>query len=193
MKRGIAATAALLALSFGNTASAEPKRYELDPQHSFPSFAFSHMGLSVWRGKFDRTKGTVILDRAARRGSVDIHVDPASINFGLQVMNDKARSDDFFNVAKYPHATYRGDIVFDGDTPVAVDGSITLLGVSKPLKLKIRSFKCAPNPMTRVEICGADVGATVNWGEYGMKLSQYGQGDAGLVQLDIQVEASPAK
>lgn len=188
-----AARLAGLTLLLAGAVQAEPQRYVVDPTHTFPSLAFSHMGLSVWRGKFDRTSGTILLDRAARRGSVDIRVDPASINFGLKAMDDKARSEDFFHVAKYPDARYRGEIVFDGDRPVAVDGTITLLAVSKPLRLQIRSFKCLPNPMTRVEICGADVGATLNWSEYGMKLSQYGQGEAGTVTLEIQVEASPEK
>lgn len=187
----VASLLAGLALLLHGAAHAAPVRYVVDPTHTFPSFAFSHMGLSVWRGKFDRTSGTILLDRAAKRGSVDIRIDPASINFGLEAMDDKARSEDFFHVARYPDARYRGEIVFDGDTPVAVEGMITLLAVSKPLRLQIRSFKCLPNPMTRVEICGADVGASLNWSEYGMKLSQYGQGDAGIVTLDIQVEASP--
>lgn len=184
MKR-VSVGAALIAAAGLATAA---DTYKIDPTHTFPSVEFSHMNISTWRGKFDRTSGTVVLDRAARTGTVDIAVDPASINFGLAAMDEKARSEDFFNVAKYPHATYKGKVVFAGDTPQALDGEITLLGVTKPLKLDIVGFNCIQHPMLKVEVCGADVEGEVNWSEYGMKWSHYGQGEAGRTKLRIQVE-----
>jgi polyisoprenoid-binding protein YceI len=105
--------AALIATAAG-AAYAASETYVIDPAHTYPSIEFSHMGISVWRGKFDTTSGTITIDRAAQTGSVDIVVDPASINFGLEAMDDKARSEDFFNVAKYPTATYKGTLKFDG-------------------------------------------------------------------------------
>src|ERR1041385_5402243 len=111
--------------------------YKLDPDHTYPSLEFSHMGVSVWRGKFDRSSGTVTLDRKAKTGTVDVAIDPASIDFGLQSMHDKAISEDFFNVAKYTSAGYKGTIKFDGDTPASVDGDVTFMGVTKPVKLVI--------------------------------------------------------
>ncbi len=168
---------------------AAPEQYRIDPEHTYPSFEFSHMGLSVWRGKFDRSSGQIVLDRAARTGSVDVKIDPASIDFGLASIEEKARSEDFFNVAKYPGASYRGTLRFEGDIPKTVDGEITLLGVTRPLKLAILSFKCMPHPLTRKEVCGADAEGEVNWSEYGMKLSQYGRGELGRTRLRIQVEA----
>ena len=182
------ALSALLLAAASSSAIAAPETYPLDPNHTFPSFEFSHMGVSVWRGKFDRTSGTVVIDRAAKTGSVDVQIDPASIDFGLAIMNDKAKSEDFFNVAKFPSASYKGKVVFDGDTPKSVDGQITLMGGTKPVKLAINSFKCIPHPMTGKQLCGADAQGEVIWGEFGMKSSQWGQGDAGRTTLRIQVE-----
>ena len=79
------------------------------------------MGISMWRGKFDETSGTIVIDRAARTGSVEIVVNTASIDFGLAAMDDKARSEDFFDVAKYPTATYKGTLKFDGDVPKSIN------------------------------------------------------------------------
>ena len=163
-------------------------RYAIDPMHTFPAFEFSHMGISVWRGRFDKTEGFVVLDRKARVGMVDITVQTASISFGLDLMDAKAKSEDFFDVAKHPTATYKGSVIFNGDMPSAIDGTVTLMGVSKPLRLTINSFKCIPHPMNKKELCGADVSGEMNWGEYGMKWSQYGQGEMGRTQLHIQVE-----
>ncbi len=165
------------------------EKYAIDPMHTYPSLEFSHMGISVWRGKFDKTRGNITLDRAAKTGTVDVVVDVGSIDFGLAAMDDKARSDDFFNVAKYPTATYKGTIKFVGDTPKTVEGTITLMGVTRPVTLSINSMKCIPHPLLKKELCGADAEGELNWSEYGMKSSKYGEGEAGRVHLRIQVEA----
>jgi len=191
MKSRSALLALLLAIA--TTAApaviAAPAHYEVDPQHTFPSFEFSHMGISVWRGRFDRSRGTVAFDRKTGTGSVDITVDTASISFGLDEMDEHARSPEWFDVAKYPTATYKGKLRAEGGVPKAVDGEFTFRGQTKPLTLAIRQFKCIPHPMLRREVCGADAEGELNWGEWGMSKSEYGKGEAGRVKLRIQVEA----
>jgi polyisoprenoid-binding protein YceI len=188
MRRNKLAVATLLA-GLAGTAVAASEKYTIEPMHTFPSVEFSHMNISTWRGKFDRTAGTVVIDTAARTGKVDIVVDAASINFGLKEMDEKARSEDFFNVAQYPKVTYKGALKFTGDVPTTIEGEITLLAVTKPLKLTINSFTCIDHPFYKKKVCGADVEGDLNWSEYGMKWSQYGAGDAGKVKLRVQVEA----
>jgi len=170
-------------------AVAAPESYTVDPMHTYPSLEFSHMGMSVWRGKFNKTSGKVVLDRTAKTGSVDVIIDVSSINFGLAAMDEKARSDDFFDSGKFPTASYKGRIIFAGDKPKSVVGEITIRDVTRPAHLSINLFNCLPHPMLKKEVCGADAEGEVNWSEYGMKMSQYGQGDAGRVRLRIQVEA----
>src|SRR3546814_5283935 len=92
-------------------AQAAPVRYEMDPAHTYPSFEADHMGgVSVWRGKFNHSRGTMLLDRTARTGTVDVHIDVGSVDFGLDVMNEKATSAEFFDVAKFPDAHYEGQL-----------------------------------------------------------------------------------
>ena len=161
--------------------------YKLDPDHTYPSLEFSHMGLSVWRGKFNRTTGTVTLDRAARTGIVTVRVETDSIDFGLDSMHEYAVCPDWLDVAKFPVMAYTGSIVFQGDQPVAVDGQLTLRGVTRPLKLTINSFKCIEHPFYKKEACGADAEGLLNRADFGM--TQYAEGEAGQVRLRIQVEA----
>ena len=177
----------ILGISIGTQAAVE--HYQIDPTHTFPNLEFSHMGISIWRGKFNQTSGEITLDREAKIGTVKVNVNPASINFGLKEMDDMAMSEEFFNVVKFPQATYTGKIVFKGDLPAKVVGEITLLGVSRPLTLDINLFNCIEHPMLQTQVCGADASGQVNWSEYGMKKSEYGKGDAGIVTLHIQVEA----
>jgi polyisoprenoid-binding protein YceI len=183
-----AGCAALIAVP----AAAAPVTYELDPLHTFPSIEFSHMDISIWRGKFDRTTGTVVLDPEARSGRVEVEVDTASINFGLDEMDEAARGADWFDVAQYPKARYVGTLRFDGDVPVAVDGEFTFRGKTLPLELTLNSFKCIEHPYYKKQACGADAQGEVNWSVYGMKYSDFGKGDAGKVTLRIQVEAMRA-
>ena len=179
--------AAIVGISFPAVAASD--NYTIDPTHTYPSLEFSHMGISVWRGKFNKTSGKVTLDRAAKSGTVEVTIDISSINFGLAAMDEKARSDDFFDTAQFPTATYKGKVKFADDKPKGVDGQITIRGITRPATLTINLFNCMPHPMLKKEVCGADAEGELNWSEYGMKMSQYGQGDAGRVRLRIQVEA----
>src|SRR5437868_10887505 len=97
----IALTAALALLA--GSALAAPVSYEIDPNHTYPSFEADHMGgLSTWRGKFDKTSGKVTLDKEGAQGNVDITIDVQSVDFGLKIMNSKAKSNELFDTAKYP-------------------------------------------------------------------------------------------
>ena len=180
----------LLAAVFfaGNVLSANvSESYTIDPNHTYPSMEMSHLGLSTWRGKFNKTTGKITLDRAARTGTVDISVDTSSIDWGHDKMNEHAVGPDWLNVAKYPTMTYKGKIRFTGDTPSAVDGELTLLGVTKPLTLKINSFACKPHPLKKMPVCGADAEGDLHRADFG--LTKYAEGQAGMVHLRIQVEA----
>jgi polyisoprenoid-binding protein YceI len=176
--------AALAAASI-NAAAAD--HFAIDPNHTYPSLEFPHMGLSVWRGKFNRTTGKVTLDRTARTGSAEIQVDVASIDFGHDKMNQVALTEDWLNVAKHPTMTYKGTLRFEGATPVALDGQLTLLGVTRPVKLKINSFRCIDHPFYKKEVCGADAEGELDRAEFG--LSKYTEDGMGRIRLRIQVEA----
>ena len=188
LKKRLFVAAALVA-GIAGPALAEVENYEVDPNHTYPSIEFSHMGISYWRGKFNRTRGRITVDRAARTGTVDVVIETASINFGLDEMDEKARSDDFFDVTRFPAATYRGTLQFVNDKPAAVDGAVTIMGTTHPVKLTINLFGCMLHPMHKKEVCGADAEGTLKWSEFGMKMSRFGEGKAGEVRLRIQVEA----
>jgi polyisoprenoid-binding protein YceI len=170
-------TAALLASSvgvFSLAAQAAPATYNLDPSHTYPSFEADHFGgLSVWRGKFNKSSGKVVIDRAAKTGSVEVTVDTASINFGMEKMDTHARGEEMFDVAKYPTAVYKGKFSsFNGDEPTEVKGDLTLHGVTKPVTLTINSFKCIINPMLKREVCGVDASAQLNRKDFGISYGE---------------------
>ena len=174
----------------GATAIAAPMTYEIDSNHTFPSFAADNMGgLSLWRGKINSTSGTIVLDVEAGTGSVDITMDMASIDFGHDGLSDHARSSDMFDVEVYPTATYTGDLVdFEDGSPTAVDGTLTMHGVSQPVRLTVDSFVCRQHPQQGREVCGANASATINRADFGVDYAQ-NFGFLMDVALNIQVEA----
>ena len=176
---------AILGLSAATLAVAAPATYTVDPEHTYPSFEASHMGISVWRGKFDKTKGTATLDAASARGAVDL----SSVDFGHTKLNEFMVGPQFFDTAKFPQAHYHGSLAgFVKGTPTRVDGELTLHGITKPLTLTVNSFKCIPHPILKRELCGADALATFQRDEFGLDAGK-SYGFSMNVTLRIQVEA----
>ncbi len=181
-------TRGLIATLLLTPAVALAQTYQIDPAHTYPSFEASHMGISVWRGKFNRSSGTVTLDRAAKTGTVDIQIDAASINFGHAQLEEHARGPDFFNVERFPAITYKGAIAsWNGDELTTVEGELTLLGQSRPVTLAIHSFRCIEHPVLKREVCGADASTSFRRSDFGMSYGLPRHGDD--IRLAIQVEA----
>jgi polyisoprenoid-binding protein YceI len=129
------------------------------------------------------------VDKAAGTGSVDVSIDMDSVDFGLDTLNEHAKTAEFFDVAKYPKATYKGRLEgFVDGAPTRVVGELTLHGVTKPVELKIDLFKCIPHPMYKRELCGANASAVFKRDEFGLVAGK----DYGFnmdVNLRIQMEA----
>jgi polyisoprenoid-binding protein YceI len=184
----------VLSLAAGSVLAA-PVTYQVDPAHTYPSFEADHFGgLSVWRGKLDSSSGTIVLDREAGTGTVNITVDMTSMDIGHAKLNEHTKSPEMLDVQRYPTATYKGTLAsFRNGAPTEVHGELTLHGVTKPLNLRINSFLCKQMPpaMGGKERCGADASGTLNRADYGIDWGvKYGfKMD---VKLAIQVEATPA-
>jgi len=174
--------------AFALPAFAAPVTYNLDPAHTYPSFEADHMGgLSLWRGKFNSSSGTVVLDAEKKTGSVEVNIDMNSIDFGHDKMNEHAKGEDLFDIAKYPTATYKGKLAkFKDGKPTAIEGELTLHGVTKPVTLKVNQFLCKPHPMLKKEVCGADAVATFNRKDFGVS---YGEAYGFKMDVTLRIQA----
>lgn len=180
---------AVLFLLLGLNAPAQAASYTIDSTHTYPSFEITHGGFSTQRGFFEKTSGSITLDRQAKSGSANIKVDAASISTGMKLRDNVLRGEKFFNVEKYPDILFTTDnLIFDGDVPVSAAGKLTLLGVTRPVTLTILNFKCGANVLTRYSECGADIRTQFKRSEFGMTAYPASIGDE--VSLRIQVEAA---
>jgi len=143
--------------------------YTADVRHLYPLFEVGHLGLTTQRGRFNKATAKITLDTAAKTGSVEATVDTTSLDMGADDWDKHIKSEDFFNVEKYPTMTFKSDkFSFDGDSLTAVDGTLTLLGITKPVKLTIVNFKCGTHPANKKPVCAADVSATIKRSDWGM-------------------------
>jgi polyisoprenoid-binding protein YceI len=162
--------------------------YAIDPAHTYPGFEIDHLGFSTQRGQFDRVSGFVELDQVAHTGRLEIRVDTTSLDTGQDERDQVLKGDEWFQVQRYPELVYRSErFIFDHDQLVAVDGSLTLLGQTHPLRLEITRFKCGFNLAEKKRGCGADARALLRRSDYGMRTGLPFVGDE--VRLNIQVEA----
>lgn len=189
MKKTIAAIA-IATLASGITASAvaAPVTFAVDGNHTFPRFSYSHFGYSTQLSKFNKTTGKVVLDQEAKSGSVDVVIDMKSVDTGSDVFNGHIQGEDFLDTAKYPTATFKSTAVkFEGDKPVAIEGNLTIKGVTKPVTLTITRFQRMPHPMLKKDAIGADAVVTVKRSEFNAgKYAPYVGDD---VTINLAVEA----
>jgi polyisoprenoid-binding protein YceI len=144
------------------SALAAPETYNVDGSHTYPRFSYSHFGLSTQLSQFNKTTGTLVLDKAAKTGSVDVVIDMKSVETGFPVFNGHIQGEDFLDTAKFPTATFKSTkVVFEGDKPTAVEGKLTIKGVTKPVTLKVTHFVSMDHPMLKKPALGADASVVI--------------------------------
>lgn len=171
----------------GNPVAGAEERFNLDPTHTFPSFEIRHHGVSTMRGKFNRSQGRAVLDPQGSGGLIELTVDAASVDTGLEDLNQKLRGASFFNTGTYPDIRFTAtQIEYAGGKPVAAQGDLILLGQTRPVILEIRDFTCTLQFLTRRPLCGADVHTVIRRSDFGMNFGIPLIGDE--VKLAIEVE-----
>ncbi|MDD2701222.1 MAG: YceI family protein [Sideroxydans sp.] len=180
--------ATLIAACLSASAYAAPETYIIDPSHSMPRFEYSHFGYSIQLSRFDNLTGSITLDRAKKKGAIDVTIDAKSVNTGSALFNEHIQAADFFDTEMFPTMTYKSSKVkFDGDKVVSVEGELTAKGITKPVTLTVNSFLCMPHPMLKKEACGATATAKIKRSDFDMAKHAPYVGDE--VTLTLPVEA----
>lgn len=180
-----------LVLAITGTATsvmAAPETYVVDNTHTFERFSYSHFGMSTQLSRFNKTSGTVVIDKVAKTAQVDITVDTKSVDTGYDVFNGHIQGPDFLDTERYPTATFKSTKVrFEGEKPVALDGNLTIKGVTKPVTLNIINYVALQHPMLKKDAIGADAQTIIKRTDFGAgKYAPY-VGDE--VTITISLEA----
>ncbi len=172
-------------MGLATTAAAEVEHYTFDPYHTIPHFTLEYWGYGMITGRFDKSSGKFAVDRDAKTGSMELVVETASVNSGdadkgarPRSRDEHLRAADFFNAAEFPRMTFKSRAVkFNGDVPATVEGDLTLLGITKPVTLKVDRWVCKPHPVYKKPSCGGNVSAVIKRSEFGMKYGIPNVGD----------------
>lgn len=181
----LTATAVLAA----GAAQAQPVTYVVEPTHTFATFEIDHFGASMNRGRFDKKEGTVVLDKAAKTGKVELTLQINSINTGTPQFDRHLQGTDIFDAEQFPAAKFVGDkFAFNGDAVTEVAGLLTLKGKTQPVVFKAKQFNCYQSPVLKREVCGGDFETTIDRTTFGI---DYGMsfGIPKNVRIVAQIEA----
>lgn len=164
-------------------------RYELDGTHSQVIASVDHMGFSSTLVYFKTVSGSLNYDPAKPEAStVDVSINPASLDTGHAERDDRLRGPMFFDVAQFPAATYKGTSLRKIDANHAtVNGVLTLHGVSKPVALDV-TFNGVGKGMMGDARIGLSARATFKRSDFGMSGFSPVVGDT--VNLVIEIEAA---
>ncbi len=189
MKNTMKLSAALAFIaSIAMPALAAPETYAIDSGHTFPRFSYSHFGMSTQLSRFNKTTGTVVLDKAAKTGSVEVLIDMKSVDTGFTVFNGHIQGEDFLDTAKFPTATFKSTkVVFDGDKPSAIEGNLTIKDVTKPVTLKVTNYVNMAHPMLKKDAIGADATAVIKRTEF--NAGKYAPSVGDDVTITVSLEA----
>ena len=180
----LSAALAFASLAAGS-ALAAPVTYNVDANHTFPRFSYNHFGFSTQLSSFSKTSGKVVFDAEAKTDSVDIEIDMTSVNTGSVDFNGHIQGEDFLDTAKFPKATFKSTkVVFEGDKPKAIEGNLTIKGVTKAVTLTVTGFEAKP-------ALGANAFTNIKRSEF--NAAKYVPYVADEVRIDISIEAMAAQ
>lgn len=177
-----------LGLGLAPPAAAAPESFTIDARHTFPVFEVNHLGFSLQRGRFNQTAGKITIDREAGTGAIEVTIQAASIDMGIEKWNEAMRGEDYFNAAQHPTIVFRASkVTFEGGKVSGADGELTLLGVTKPVRVAFEGFACGNHPINKRALCGGNATVQVKRSEFGMLKGLPGIADD--VRILIPVEA----
>jgi len=163
--------------------------YTLDPSHTYVLWHISHFGFSNPSGKWF-ANGTLLLDEANPQNSkVNVTINMASIDSGIKELDDHLKGKLFFDVAKYPTATFVSNkVTLTGKNTAKVNGILTLRGIAKPITLDVTLNKTGINPINNKQTAGFSATAQLKRSDFDINALLPGLGDD--VALNIETEAS---
>ncbi len=206
--------ACVVVLGLGLGAVSHAATYEIDPTHANVRFAIDHFGTSTNTGGFYNLSGEVVYDPKARQGQVTIEIPMATLNTGNAEFDKNLKGKDFFEVEKYPTATFVSTQWYFKDMPEhnsvlhrqkdkeqnkaaqgagmavsQVAGNLTMHGETHPVTLTATKFNCYFSPILLKSVCGGDFTTTIDRTQWG--ISKYVLlGMTKNVELKIQIEAA---
>src|SRR5690606_9005166 len=189
--RTLALAAALSVFATG--AIAEPVTYEMDPDHTTVAAKWNHFGFSNPVILFGDIDGRIVYDADnVSASSVEVTLPLSGLESNVQAFNDHLLSDDFFDAAQFPEATFRSTSVESaGEGKLKVTGQLTIKDNTREVVLDATINQVGEHPMTGTPTAGFDAKTTIKRSDFG--LGMFVPNVADEIELHITTEAPAAE
>jgi polyisoprenoid-binding protein YceI len=192
--RGNRALLAALAVVFTSAVFAAPSHaqtstWQIDPAHANAQFTVRHLSISNVSGQFNKMSGTVELDeKDITKSKVNATIDVSSVDTRDNSRDKDLRSDNFFDVDKFPTMTFVStSIESAGAGKLKMTGNLTMHGVTKVVTFDVDGPSDAITDPWKNQRRGASATTTINRRDFGIvKYPAAAIGDDVKITLDIE-------
>jgi polyisoprenoid-binding protein YceI len=170
------------------TALPAPGTWAIDPGHAEVAFVGRHFMLTKVRGRFTGVEGAVVVAEDPAASSVEVTIDMASVTSGDSPRDEHLRSEDLFDVANHPTATFRSTAVqWSGGTAGKVAGDLSMKGVTRPVELTVDYLGHVTDPWDN-ERAVFSAATTIDREDWGLTWNMVLDAGGILVSKDIRIE-----
>ncbi len=154
-----------------DAAKVEPGRYAVEPAHTQVEFSVFHMGFTPYYGRLTDASGTLVLSPGTPADSkLDVAIPADTISTTSSKLNDELKSEQWFDVQRYPQITFHSTRVTpSGDASATVVGDLTMHGVTRPVTLDVRFVGAGTNPLDSKYTVGFRATGQLNRSEFGVQ------------------------
>ena len=184
----LALAAALMTSITFSAAHAAPKSYTLDKPHTQILFSVNHLGFSNSYGKFTDYSGKFTFDSASpASASVEVSIDPKSVELNDAKWNEHVKSADFLDAEKFPAMTFKSTkIDITGEKTANITGDLTLHGVTKPVVLATVYNQTGQHPYSGKIVAGFSATTTIKRSDFGVSYGVPGVADDVIITLEVE-------
>ncbi len=175
-------------LLFPTELLAQDTAYTIDPAHSYVLWHINHFGFSNPSGKWFVNGNLSIDEKNPQNSQIQITINLADMVTGNKELDDHLKSAEFFDITKFPTASFKSNkVVMTGKTTAKISGILTLHGVSKPVTLNAILNKQGKNPITDKDSLGFTAHTELNRSDFGINTLLPGLSNQ--VPIEIELEA----
>ncbi|TWF81539.1 polyisoprenoid-binding protein YceI [Pseudonocardia hierapolitana] len=160
--------------------------WDIDTSHSDVSFTVRHMMVSKVRGRFGVFSGEIVTGENLTDSTVTATIDATSIDTNNEQRDGHIRSADFFDVENHPEWTFRSTGVRVDDGDLAVDGELTIKGVTRPVTLALEVNGFGPDAWGGTR-AGFSASTTIDRNDFGVDIKMPLDGGGVVVGDKVQI------
>jgi polyisoprenoid-binding protein YceI len=167
---------------------AQPSTWKIDPAHSSVNFEITHLAVSHVHGSLTNVSGVVELnDKDITKSSVEATIDTTTVSTGVVKRDNTLKSDNFFNVQRYPQITFKSSSIRRNNGTFQLLGDLTLNGVTRSVTLDLDG-PSPPQTVSGKTISGFSATGLIRRSNFSFGASKFNAVVGDDVKLTIDVE-----